>query len=177
MHERVHNPYFTEKRRDLIVTREMPIFSRTLGISGKCDVVEFRRDDNGVELTGRRGLWLPCPVEYKRGEPKISDCDRLQLCGQALCLEEMLLCPPIDTAYLYYGQTKRREPVPLTEDLRRKFTDMTEEMHAYFKRHHTPRVKPTRGCNACSLRDLCLPRLPVKNSVSAYIDKYLRTQE
>jgi CRISPR-associated exonuclease Cas4 len=117
-HEHAHNPFFNEKRGDLILTREMPIFSRTMGVTGHCDIVEFRRDGTGVCLAGREGTWLPCPVEYKRGQSMKNDADRLQLCAQAMCLEEMLACPPIAAAYMYYGETKRRETVALDEDLR-----------------------------------------------------------
>ena len=100
MHTRAHDQSLTEKRGDVIIARDMSVFSRTLKIRGKCDVVEFLRDGDGVSLFGRDGLWVPCPVEYKRGKPKSHDADRLQLCAQAICLEEMLLCPEIQTAFL-----------------------------------------------------------------------------
>jgi CRISPR-associated exonuclease Cas4 len=132
--------------------------------------VEFHRSESGVTLRGRDGLWLPCPIEYKRGSPKISDADRLQLCAQAICLEEMLLCPAIDTAYLYYGETRRREAVELTAELRDTVRASFAEMHQYYERRYTPRVKPTKSCNACSLKDVCLPRLPKSGSVREYID-------
>jgi CRISPR-associated exonuclease Cas4 len=161
MHERAHDPFFTEKRKDLIVAREMPVFSREMGVSGQCDVVEFRRDEaSGVSLSGRRGKWSPCPIEYKRGKPKITDADRLQLCAQAICLEEMLACDVIEMAYLYYGETRRREPVELTDALRGKVRSMFAEMHQHYRRGHTPRVKQTKSCNACSMKDICLPKLP-----------------
>ncbi len=108
-HEKADDPEFTEKRGGLIVSRAMPVRSDRYGIVGKCDVVEFRADPSGVPIVGREGLWLPTPVEYKRGRSKVIDADRLQLCAEAICLEEMLCCPPIPTAYLYYMETKRRE--------------------------------------------------------------------
>jgi hypothetical protein len=86
-------------------------------VSGSCDVVEFLRDENGAELAGREGRWRPYPVEYKRGVPKETDADRLQLCCQALCLEEMLCCE-IPEGALFYGETRRRERVELTDELR-----------------------------------------------------------
>ena len=92
LHENAHNGGFTESRGDLLVTRDMRIFSRTLGVSGACDVLEFRRGKTGIPLKGREGLWQPYPVEYKRGQPKENTADALQLCGQAMCLEEMLCC-------------------------------------------------------------------------------------
>jgi len=175
MHKNAHDPFFTEKRNDLLITRDMPVLSRRLKVTGKCDVVEFRRDiDAGVPLFGRKGKWLPCPVEYKRGSPKNTDIDRLQLCAQAICLEEMLLCPAIQEAYIYYGETKRREAVILTPELRSKTEDMFAEMHKIYLQRTTPRVAPSKSCNACSMKDVCLPKLPTVNgSVRAYLDNHL----
>jgi CRISPR-associated exonuclease Cas4 len=178
MHERAHDPFFSEKRGELLITREMPIQSKRMKVSGKCDIVEFHADRDGIILHGREGLWLPCPVEYKRGSPKISDADRLQLCAQAMCLEEMLLCHEIETAYLYYGETRHREMVELVEELRETVRSMFSEMHEYYVRRYTPRVKMTKACNACSLKDICLPRMPQKNrSVRKYIDGAIEETE
>ena len=92
LHENVHNGNFSESRGDRLITRDMRIFSRTLGVSGSCDVLEFHRRGDGIPLQGRESLWQPYPVEYKRGKPKENTADELQLCGQAMCLEEMLCC-------------------------------------------------------------------------------------
>jgi len=174
VHEKAHDPFFSEKRGSLIIVRQMPIFSRTLGITGQCDVVEFRQDNAGVPIFGREGLWLPCPVEYKKGQSKQNDADRIQLCAQAICLEEMLACPPIEFAYLFYWETKRRETVTLDTTLRKQVADATNEMRGYFERNHTPRVKSKAACKSCSLRDICLPKLPATGSVQGYINKKLR---
>jgi CRISPR-associated exonuclease Cas4 len=173
LHTRAHDQSLTEKRGDIIVVRDMPVFSRSMRVNGKCDVVEFRRDAGGISLFGREGLWLPCPIEYKRGKPKGHDADRLQLCAQAMCLEEMLLCPPIQAAFLYYGETKRREPVTLDAPLREKVRGMFAEMLNYFERRHTPRVKPMKHCACCSLKDICLPKMPQEARVVAYIQNAL----
>ena len=177
MHARAHNPSLTEKRGDLIVTRDMPVFSRAMGIRGACDVVEFRRDADGVPLFGREGLWLPCPVEYKRGKPKEHDADKLQLCAQAMCIEEMLACPPIQTAFLYHGETKRREEVNLSEELRETVRTAFAQMRDYYNRGHTPRVKPTKACSSCSLKDVCLPKMPGRGQVADYIQNTLAEDE
>ena len=177
MHARVHNKSLTEKRGGIIIARDMAIFSHSLRVRGNCDVVEFHLDDSGVSLFGREGLWLPNPVEYKRGKPKSHDADRLQLCTQAMCLEEMLLCQEIQTAYLYYGETKRRETVQLVADLREAVRTMFSEMHDYYDRRYTPRVKRTKACASCSLKDMCLPKLPQEGKVSAYIDKIISEDE
>lgn len=169
-HKRAHNPFLSEKRKDIIIVGEMPVHSRMLGVSGQCDIVEFVSNKNGVALHGRNGLWMPCPIEYKRGKPKVTDEERLQLCTQAMCLEEMLTCLPIETAYLFHCETKRREKVELTQLLREKVRSMFLEMHSCFLRRHTPRVKPQKACVSCSLKDVCLPKLPT-GSVKSYIDK------
>ena len=170
LHEKAHDPFSTEKRGDLIITRDMAIHSGELGASGKCDVVEFIHDDNGVTLFGREGRWLPKVIEYKRGKPKIDDCDRLQLTAQAICLEEMLGCREIEESYLYYGETRRRESVDLSDDLRTAVKDLFAEMHAYYDRRYTPRIKPTKSCQRCSMNSQCLPGLMKQKSVAQYID-------
>ena len=102
MHENAHNADFQESRGDLLIVRGLAIHSARLGVSGQCDVVEFRRSPDGVSLRKREGLWQPYPIEYKRGKPKEGLEDKLQLCGQAMCLEEMLCCA-IPEGALYYG--------------------------------------------------------------------------
>lgn len=172
LHEKAHDPLFTEKRKGVLTVRSLAVHSAELGITGKCDVVEFYEDLEGIDLHGRTGLWRPVPVEYKRGHSKETDADRLQLCAQAMCLEEMLCCE-IPFGYLYYGETRIREEVPLLQELRQKVLDMLKEMHQYNKRQYTPKVKPTKACNACSLRDLCLPKLYRKESVQSYLKAHL----
>ena len=168
MHQRVHDQELRESRGDLLVVRGLAIHSARLGISGQCDAVEFRRSPQGVPLSGREGLWLPYPVEYKRGKPKEHDADELQLCAQALCLEEMLCCPVPEGA-LYYGEPRRRTAVAFSPELRRRVEDCLGEMHQLYQRQHTPKVKPTKACNACSLKDLCLPKLFSRKKVADYL--------
>lgn len=168
MHARAHDEKQRERRGDLLILRGLPVFSRSLGISGQCDVVEFRTDPAGVPLHGEDGLWQPCPVEYKRGKPKSHDADQMQLCAQAMCLEEMLCCT-IPEGALFYGEPRRRTAVPFTEDLRQAVRDALKEMHQLFQRGYTPRVKPSKSCNACSLKELCLPALTRRGSAAAYL--------
>lgn len=172
LHKNAHDGQAFEKRRDIIITRGMPVFSSTLGINGVCDVVEFHRDENGVPLFGREGKYRPCPVEYKRGKPKESEIDILQLTAQAMCIEEMLCCN-IEEGYLYYGETRHRERILLAEELRKRVIDMFEQMHQYYSRNHTPRVKINKSCKSCSLNDLCVPNLERCLSVKDYIEKKL----
>lgn len=168
LHENAHNGSLSESRRDLLITRDMRVVSSTLGVSGACDVLEFHRGNTGITLNGREGLWQPFPVEYKRGQPKTHNADDLQLCGQAMCLEEMLCCE-IPAGALYYGEVRRRTEVLFTPDLREEVRVLLQEMHMLYARGHTPRVKPTKSCNACSLRELCIPKLMKQKSVAAYL--------
>lgn len=169
MHHRADDPFFTEKRKGIIIARSVPIASSSLGLSGLCDVVEFTAEPGGIQIPGHGGKYLPAPVEYKRGKKKHDRSDEAQLCAQAICLEEMLAVP-IPTGYLYYGQTRRRVAVDLNEDLRTLVHEAAQEMHTYFQRGYTPKVKPFRGCRACSLADACLPNLQGEVvSASSYI--------
>jgi CRISPR-associated exonuclease Cas4 len=175
MHQRADDPFFTETRNGVVIARAVPVASYRLGLSGVCDVVEFtpsippfhssemggRVGGEGVKLPNREGLYLPAPVEYKRGHPKRDPVDEAQLCAQAMCLEEMLSAE-IPRGFLFYGQTRHREEVEFTSQLRTLVQEMSAEMHNYFSRGYTPRVKTHKGCRSCSLADVCLPVLNEK---------------
>ncbi|MFZ5353398.1 MAG: CRISPR-associated protein Cas4 [Bacillota bacterium] len=176
LHERAHDDGIKEKRGDLIISRGIAVFSHTLGLTGSCDVVEMRKVPDGVTIFGREGTFKPVPVEYKRGKPKQDESDALQLCAQAICLEEMLLCE-IPEAFLYYGETKHRQKIILDKELRNKVRAMTKEMHELYNKRYTPKVKPTKVCKACSLSDICIPKLCKNPSVSYYIQKNLMEVE
>lgn len=170
LHEKAHNPDLREKRGELMITRGIRVFSAELGISGECDVLEFHKSDNGISLQGYEGLWRPYPVEYKRGTPATGEGNALQLCAQAMCLEEMLCCEIKDGA-LFYGEIRRRDNVQFTEELRQRVKDYLKEMHDYYKREYTPKVKTGKSCNACSLKEICVPKLSKAKSVKAYLQK------
>lgn len=171
-HERCHDETLAENRGDLLIRRGMRVVSRRLQLAGNCDVVEFRRCETGIRLRGREGRWQVCPVEYKHGRAKTEDADRLQLCAQAMALEEMLVCR-IGRADLFYRETRRREQVELTEELRALTQATAQEMNRYFQRGYTPKVKPGKHCKACSLKELCLPVLCGTISAKAYIQEHL----
>ena len=158
MHKKAHDPYLVEKRKDLLIARSLPIVSREMGVSGECDVVEFHRCEDGIKLHGHRGTFSVYPIEYKKGKPKLTEEDRLQLVAQALCLEEMF-STNIQEGALFYGETRRRE------------------MHQYFERKYTPKVKYSKACNACSLKEICLPKLGKSGSVKTYIEQMLKEDE
>ena len=169
MHEICHDTDFSESRGNLMIIRGLYLSSYKLGVTGQCDVVEFtlRNDEKGAVLFGRKGTWDVCPIEYKKGRP---------LCGQALCLEEMFACK-IDYGYLYYGETRKRQKVIFTNELREQVKAMINEMHEYYRRGYTPKVKTTPKCKSCSLKELCLPKLCRNLSVSNYYAKNLGANE
>lgn len=168
MHENAHNTSLQESRADLFVVRGISVYSARLGLSGQCDVLEYHRDSTGIPLVGKEGLWLPFPVEYKRGHPKEDSCDALQLCGQAMCLEDMLCCD-IPAGAVYYGETRHRQKISFSPELRSQVETLLEQMHDLYRRGHTPKVKPSKSCNACSLKGLCLPKLMKSRSVADYL--------
>lgn len=168
LHDKVHDNTIKEKRGNLIVSRGMAIFSRSLGLTGVCDIVELYKESKGVKIFGREGTYKPVPVEYKRGKPKEDESDVLQLCAQAMCLEEMLLCE-IPQAFLYYGEEKRRLKILLNNELRDKVKTMSKEMHELYDKRYTPKVKISKSCKACSLTEVCMPKLCKNTSVSNYI--------
>ena len=170
LHRRAHDEAARERRGDTLTLRGLPVVSYTLGLSGQCDVVEFHLSPEGVPLRGEDGLWLPFPVEYKRGRPKEHRADELQLCAQAMCLEEMLCCE-IPRGALFYGEPRRRTAVDFSPELRQMVRDFSAEMRQYARRGHTPKARPSKSCSACSLKELCLPQLTRRGSVSAYLNQ------
>lgn len=176
MHERVHDDSIREKRGDRIITKAMAVSSPRLGLSGECDAVEFHREKNGIPIFGMEGTFRIVPVEYKRGSPKENDCDVLQLTAQALCLEDMLCCE-IPEGFLYYGETRHRLRVVFDAALRERTEAVIGEMHELYRKHHTPMVKRRKACNACSLRELCLPQLEKTKPASVYLKEMLHGEE
>lgn len=172
LHEKTHDETIKEKRGDLIISRGMTVFSRTLGVTGTCDIVELHKSLEGVKIFGRDDTYKPIPVEYKRGKPKEDECDVLQLCAQAMCLEEMLLCE-IPEAFLFYGETKRRLKITLNNELRQRVKIMFKEMHELYEKRYTPKVKLSKSCKACSLSEACMPKLCKNPSAINYINKNL----
>jgi CRISPR-associated exonuclease Cas4 len=172
LHDHVHD-VGSESRKTLIVVRGMPLHSFRLGISGQADALEFRvttsSDPDGVVLPDKLGRWRPVPVEYKRGKPKKQICDLVQVCAQALCLEEMLSVS-IPAGALFYSTPRRRQAVPFTPQLRAQTESLCALMQELYRRRQTPPPIYTRGCESCSLKDICLPRtLAAPQDVRAYL--------
>lgn len=172
IHKKADQPFFREKRGNKIIVRAMPICSHELKTFGICDVVEFVKHPEGVHLQGEEGTYLPVPIEHKRGRPKKGQEDVVQLVGQAMCLEEMLVCE-IKTGYIYYYEIKHRIPVEITEELREEVRKIFKLMHQYFEKRYTPKVKTGKFCNSCSLKNICLPEALNKEPVRKYMERFL----
>lgn len=172
LHAKAHDGASFEKRKDVLISRGMPIHSYELGISGTCDIVEFRKSNDGISVFGRKEKYKIYPVEYKRGTSKEDDSDRLQVVAQALCLEEMFCCT-IEKGYLYYGEMKRRVEVEIDDPIRNSAKELIDEMHNLFKKKHTPKVKVSKACKACSLESICLPKITGQKSATTYINRML----
>ncbi|MCM1334766.1 MAG: CRISPR-associated protein Cas4 [Bacteroides sp.] len=172
MHRNVHDSGFNETRGDKIIARAMAVSSSELGISGECDVVEFEKHSDGITLFGKDGRYSVTPIEYKRGEPKEDNSDIMQLAAQAMCLEEMLCCD-IPFGYLFYGEKRRRFKIEFTADLRSHTKAAIDEMHKMYRNRHTPKGKRSKVCNACSLKNVCLPMICAKRTASQYISETL----
>ncbi len=160
-HEKVDQGV-AETRSGRRIVFGLPLRSFRLGLVGKADVVEF----SGVE----GGKAIVFPVEHKRGRPKQKDCDRVQLCAQAMCLEEMLGAAVVKGA-LFYGKTRRREDVAFDAGLRGLTEETARELHRLLDSGITPRAEYGKKCRSCSLINLCMPRVSAAGrSVKRYID-------
>ena len=164
MHERVHDES-RESRGDVRIDYGVSLRSLRLGLIGKADVVEFHHRLDGS--------WLPFPVEYKRGKPKADDCDKVQLCAQAICLEEMLSVA-IPEGALFYGQTRHRLDVVFDEALRRETEETARLAHALIASGRTPPPVYEKRCESCSLMADCLPKtIQKRRSVKDYLKRIL----
>ncbi|MDY0282596.1 MAG: CRISPR-associated protein Cas4 [Salinivirgaceae bacterium] len=160
VHNRVDNPELSEKRALIQNLKSLPVISHKLRLQGVCDVVE----KSGEKIY---------PIEYKHGEPKRNICDEVQLCAQAICLEEMYNVE-IPVAYLYYAKTRHRHVVILTPELREATENYALRMQEIFNGGKTPLAIYKAHCKSCSLYNLCLPKsFAGKKSASEYNQKIL----
>lgn len=167
LHERV-NAAGAETRGSLRTLRGLDIVSHTLGVSGKADVVEVRGAGEGARY---------CPVEYKRGKPKTHRADEVQLCAQAVCLEE-IFGVSVPEGALYYGERRRRTIVAFDSDLRALTQRIASETRALLKAGVTPLpAYQARKCGACSLIDQCQPKAVEKApAIARWIENRLRAE-
>jgi CRISPR-associated exonuclease Cas4 len=180
LHDRVHESG-TESRPGVVVARGLHLHSFRLGLTGQADAVEFQRVEaeagGAVQLLDRSGWWRPFPVEYKRGRPKADSCDEVQLCAQAMCLEETLGVV-IGSGALFYGTTRRRKEILFDGRLRTQTETLAQRMHALYSARVTPPAVYAKKCEKCSLYDRCLPRTVSKpGAVKRYMARALRDDE
>jgi CRISPR-associated exonuclease Cas4 len=153
MHDKVDTAN-RESRGNIRIEYGVPMRSLRLGLIGKADVVEFHKYGD---------TWIPFPVEYKRGKPKMDDCDKVQLCAQAICLEEMMNAE-IPEGALFYGQTRHRIDVKFDSALRKETESAAVRLHELIASGITPKAEYSKKCERCSLVDLCLPKVSSKAS-------------
>lgn len=159
LHERVHS-IESETRTDVRIVRSLRLVSYKLGLTGQSDVVEFHRVQNaeeGIQLSCHEGFWRPFPIEYKKGKPKADSIDEIQLCAQALCLEEQLSVS-IPRGALFYGDKRRRLMVSFGTEIRGKTIAFAQKLHDLIKSGVTPPAKYKNKCKNCSLYELCQPK-------------------
>lgn len=173
-------------RDGIRITRDLPLHSLEHGLVGKADIVEFHPPPDISKSKANRTLkklihqhretsmaaWTILPIEYKRGKPKKNDCDRVQLCAQALCLEEMLAVE-IPKGFLFYGQKQHRFEVAIDYTLRQTTQQTILSLHEMFASGTTPPAEFSLQCNSCSLYDLCLPKMFQKKSMQQWLTKEL----
>lgn len=156
-----------ESRGNVRIEYSIPLRSLRLGLVGKADVVEFHRKP--IPGKEKHKIWVPFPVEYKRGKPKKDNSDKVQLCAQALCLEEMMKIE-IPEGALFYGKTRRRLDIPFGIAMRQETEDAAKQLHDLFESGRTPRPVYTKKCDRCSFIDTCLPKALGK---TRSVDNYL----
>lgn len=163
LHERVDSNQ-SDTAGDVRIVRTLPLCSHRLGLTGQADVVEFHQDGTVF------------PVEYKRGKPKKNRCDEVQLCAQALCLEEMLTIQ-VDEGALFYGKRRRRTIVAFDEQLRELTQHVICQVHSLLDESVTPPASYEPKCDNCSLLNICLPKSCAKGrSVKRYMQRMLEGQ-
>lgn len=179
LHDRAHLPE-SESRGDVRIVRGLRLRSLRLGLSAKADIVEFHRIEEkhgsrnpaGAQLQKTPGLWRPYPVEYKRGRPKADDSDKVQLCAQALCLEEMLSVS-VNLGCLFYGKKHKRYEIAFDAGLRRRTEEAARRLHQLTANGVTPPGTYGNKCRRCSLLDQCMPKLAGHRSARGYVERAL----
>ena len=174
--DHVRDELSCRKQRDFFTVYGMQVFSHALGIAGVCDIVEFHLSETGVPLHDRQGKYQAVPVGYEHGGSKERDAYRLQLCAQAVCIEEMLSCE-VHKGYLIRGEFGRRTEILFDTELRQAVAKMFAKMHEYALKGYTPKTKPRKKCEICSLKNVCVPKLYKHGSARDYIDKKLNNAE
>jgi CRISPR-associated exonuclease Cas4 len=161
LHDKVDTDTY-ESRGTLRSVRGLRIHSFRLGIVGRCDVIEFRKPTKGSEAEE------VMPVEYKSGEPKDNISDKVQLCAQVLCLEEMLNAQITHGAF-FYGKIRRRSQVEIDKQLRAQTEDIIAAVHEIASKKAVPAAKYSEKCRNCSLEEICMPKAMNEKKLKQYM--------
>lgn len=186
LHQKVHKEESYESRGDIRIARGLRLRSLRLGLTGITDVVEFHKVDSSiplppsesstnlkpsVELEGVKGRWIPFIVEYKRGRLRHEKSFEVQLCAQALCLEEMMKVN-VPAGAVFYGKPRRRLEVIFTPELRAETETAAARLHELISSGKTPPPQYEKKCESCSLMSLCMPKtLSAHKNVEHYIKR------
>lgn len=172
LHRNVDNPYAMERNKGTVLLRSVAVVSYRLGLYGIADMIEFAPSptkENTMVLPKYDGFWRPYPIEYKHGKPKADETDEVQLCAQAMCLEEMYNISIVNGAF-YYGQTKHRLEVYFTDTLRQKVEEYASQMHQLYKSCITPKAVYENKCRSCSISNQCF-HVRRTGTVQQYLDQ------
>lgn len=162
MHENAHSKQ-SSSINGVRIARSLQVKSKKLGLFGETDIVEFHKTENGIKIF---------PVEYKLGKPKEHDADAIQLCAQAMCLEEML-DSQITCGALFYGKLKHRTDVIFDADLRNKTINAANALHEFLAAGNTPKAEySNKKCSACSFLEMCRPQ---KQGTDSSVEKYFKS--
>ena len=182
LHEFVHEQG-TNVRGGVRMVRGLRLRSLRLGLYGVADLVEFHASGDGDALNGAKldgaklpglsGRWCLYTVEYKRGLKRYDRADETQLCAQALCLEEMLNVV-VTKGAIYYGQPRRRSEIDLSLDLREEVARLCSRARELYDARQIPPPRVGRHCSNCSLENICMPNLAVKDKSTKYVANLLK---
>lgn len=168
VHERVHDSSSSEIRKDKFFERGVYISSEEYGLTGQCDLIEYKNDPNGIQLRDKDGLWVIIPTEYKHGNGDSIDYDKYQLVAQMICLEEMFQTE-IEYGYLYYKKSNKKIKIENTNEFKLMIKQITKEMRELIKRQYTPKIRKNKKCKNCSLYNECNPDVSYMQDVSTYL--------
>lgn len=177
LHRKVDNPHAIERNKDVVHLRSVALVSHELGFSGIADLLELTavqdQNNNTIEVPKYPGKWTVYPIEYKHGKPKHDEVDKVQLCAQAMCLEEMYRIVIQEGAF-FYESIRRRFPVVFTNELREQVRSYSSMMHEIFDLGITPQAEFQSHCRSCSLNDKCFVN-SMKRSTS--VNHYLKLMD
>lgn len=168
-HSNVHTQH-VEKRGELARIYDMYVSSERLGLAGMCDCVEAERDDSGVYIPMLGDKYRLFPVEYKHGRIRSETEYNVQLCAQAICLEDMFGCS-IDSGAVFYITAHRRSQVIFTDSLRKMVADGVDDIRRIESSMIVPQARYSSRCMKCSIAELCSPQ--IKGSAAEYMERLI----